>query len=544
MSLISKLRRRFAGPLVLLALAAPPAGAQFYQPGDVVANFALTDRATGQPVNLSDYEGKIVFLEWFAWWCPFCQAAASQTVPGVVSINAHGIPVAHVSVNLQPGQEAQTQAFIDAYRLGRVLNDFNRAIANRFAGGGQPIFAVINGVARSPNHEQWELVYSHQGYGELTSPIATFNNAINSVQAAVAPPTARPVITQPPLSATVAPGHAVNFGVTATGPGPLQYQWKLNGAAIPGATASSLALPSAATTQAGDYTVDVTNAAGTTTSRFARLVVATPEPGRIVNMSVRGPAGFNGEPLIVGFIAEGGAKSLLVRGIGPTLATYNVPGALADPTLTIFNSQTEIAANDDWGAGGAGLSGIFTQVSAFPLAAASRDAALVLAADGARTAHVRGKTTTAGIALVEVYDLEPAGPARLINVSARNQAGSGDDVLVAGFVISGNMPKTVLVRGVGPGLASYMVTGFLVDPQLEIHTTIAQSDVVVAANDDWNSEPNALTAASAVPGAFPLAMGGKDSVLLLTLPAGAYTAIVRGAGGSSGNALVEIYEVP
>ena len=79
-----------AASLVLLALlAAPTAAAQSrYSVGHTVANFTLTDRATGRPVQLTDFAGKIVFLEWFAWWCPFCQAAAAQIEPGIVQAYA------------------------------------------------------------------------------------------------------------------------------------------------------------------------------------------------------------------------------------------------------------------------------------------------------------------------------------------------------------------------------------------------------------------------------------------------------------------------
>jgi thiol-disulfide isomerase/thioredoxin len=131
--------------LLLLAvlLIAPRAAAQArYAVGDTVANFTLTDRATGRPVSLADFAGKVVLLEWFAWWCPFCQAAAAQIEPGIVRHyagrggNAAGLPVMHVSLNLQSGQEAQTQQFVSAYRLGLVLNDFDRALANRFQAGG------------------------------------------------------------------------------------------------------------------------------------------------------------------------------------------------------------------------------------------------------------------------------------------------------------------------------------------------------------------------------------------------------------------------
>ena len=199
--------RSFFTLIVALFVVATPARAAIYRNGEVVQNFTLTDRATGRPVNLTDFAGKIVFLEWFAWWCPFCIAAAPQVRTGIVNYyaarggNPAGLPVIHVAVNLQPGQETDTQRFISAYGLGQTLNDFNRAVADRFQVGGQPIFAIINGVAGSASHRQWELVFTQLGYGSTQAPIADFRRAIDSVRApaVVVPPVVTPPVVTPPI---------------------------------------------------------------------------------------------------------------------------------------------------------------------------------------------------------------------------------------------------------------------------------------------------------------------------------------------------------
>jgi hypothetical protein len=154
--------------------------------------------------------------------------------------------------------------------------------------------------------------------------------------------------------------------------------------------------------------------------------------------------------------------------------------------------------------------------------------------NGSHTAQVRG--VGSGVVLVEVYDA--AGSGKLINVSARNAVGTGDNILIAGFVVDGTAAKTLLIRGVGAKLAEFGVAGVLADPKLEIY---APAGVKIAENDSWN--PLLQPLARRV-GAFELTAGSRDAALIITLAPGAYTAQISGAGGSTGEALVEVYEVP
>jgi uncharacterized repeat protein (TIGR03806 family) len=277
--------------------------------------------------------------------------------------------------------------------------------------------------------------------------------------------------------------------------------------------------------------------------------VAPQTPSRIVNLAARAPVGMGANALIAGFvIAPGSNKTVLIRGIGPTLAgqPFNVAGTLSDPVLTILgpDSSTRIAAtNDNWLSTDAA---VFASSGAFPLPAGSRDAAVVAQlAPGSYTAQLSGVGATSGLALVEIYDGDGAGggSSRLINTAVRAQVGTGANVLIPGVVISSGASKTVLIRAIGPGIAAapFNVTGALNEPVLSLFAG-SQS---VATNAAWNSARNAaeIRDAARMVGAFPLAEGSRDSALLVTLPAGAYTIQVSGANGTTGVALVEIYEV-
>lgn len=278
-------------PLFAALVLLPSVLGQRYQPGDIVADFTLTDRATRQPLRLSDFEGQILFLEWFAWWCPFCQAAAPQVEAGIVRHyaslggNPAGIPVVHVAVNLQPNQETQTQNFIDRAGFGLVAEDFTRALANRFQSGGQPIFAIINGVADSPGHRQWELLLHQNGYGSATSPLDRFRAAIDAVQTPVLEPV---VITRQPSGQEILIGSPVTLSVEATGTTPLSYQWFKGGQKLAGEVARTLRFPAVTATDSGDYRVEVTNPVGTVLSDAATLAVLPPAtPARITAIARR-----------------------------------------------------------------------------------------------------------------------------------------------------------------------------------------------------------------------------------------------------------------
>jgi hypothetical protein len=147
-----------------------------------------------------------------------------------------------------------------------------------------------------------------------------------------------------------------------------------------------------------------------------------------------------------------------------------------------------------------------------------------------------------GVVLLEVYDASSATTPSLVNASARAYVGTGENVLIPGFVIGGSGTLRVLIRAVGPTLANFNVAGVLADPTI----TLYRDKTVLATNDNWSSGTNASAIASTATavGAFTLSAGSKDAAVLATLPPGSYTAVVSGVGATTGTALVELYVVP
>lgn len=272
---------------------------------------------------------------------------------------------------------------------------------------------------------------------------------------------------------------------------------------------------------------------------------SAPGDARLANLSVRAEAGAGDQTLIAGLVVAGaGTRSLLVRAVGPELARFGVEGVLANPAVQLFRGETLVAENDDWSAGGAGLAAAFGRVGAFQLLAGGKDAALL--ADltaGAYTAQVKVLPGAAsGIALMEIYEDGGAASAKLKNLSMRGLIRSGGAVIV-GFAVGGTTPKKVLVRAIGPTLATFGVAGVLSDPRL----VVMRGDTPVAANDNWGDVQAAtgtLVAAARGVGAFSLPLSSRDAAALPTLAPGAYTAVIEGVGTVSGIVLVEVYEVP
>lgn len=361
----------------------------------------------------------------------------------------------------------------------------------------------------------------------------TVANAAGSVAAstgALKVQPAAPQIVTPPSDLTVKEGEAATLQVQATGSGPLLYQWTKDGVILTDVEGSSLILTRAARADVGRYAVRVSNAAGSVVSETAVVTVVAGVESRMTNLSVRTSVGSEA-PLIVGMVVAGGEKPVVLRAVGPTLTGFGVPSAMLDPRISFFQGSQKVGENDNWG-GSKSMADTFASVGAFALPAASLDASLVPTVTGAATVQVSGGS--GGTVLVEAYD---AGnpQARLINLSARNHVGRGGDVLIAGFTISGTLPKTVLIRGIGPTLKTFGVAQTLADPKLDVYS----AGRLIAENDTW---AESLQSSFASVGAFALSPGSKDAALLVTLAPGSYTVQLSGADGGVGEGMIEVYD--
>jgi hypothetical protein len=278
---------------------------------------------------------------------------------------------------------------------------------------------------------------------------------------------------------------------------------------------------------------------------------------RLVNLSsrLRVTGGDASRAVVAGFVVTGDAsKQVLIRAVGPGLASFGVRESLSQPVLVLRDATGKTVAENDGWKNHPDILSAGDKVGAFKLIGNSRDAALLVTlAPGAYTTQVTANGN--GIVLLEVYDTVSGSELTtesIVNISTRGFVGTGEDVLVAGFVVTGNTPKRVLIRGIGPTLAAFGVPGALTDPVLRLFA--ASGANAIAQNDNWEvpqpigaqTVPSAadIAAASAEVGAFPLGTGGKDAVLMVTLPAGSYSAVISGLNNATGAGLVEVYELP
>ena len=257
-----------------------------------------------------------------------------------------------------------------------------------------------------------------------------------------------------------------------------------------------------------------------------------PQSGKPLNISTRLDVQAGDNALIAGFIItgpEGSTKKVIIRAIGPSLP---LTGTLANPLLELHPSVGAVITNDDWKS----TQQAEIEATTIPPTNDLESAIVATLPVGAHTAIVRGSDGGTGVGLVEVYDLEPdSATVKLANISTRGRVEAGDNVMIGGFIVGGSEPANVLVRAIGPSLAAAGVADTLQDPVLELHDLNGN----VIGNDNWRTDQAQEIISSTVP-----PTNDVESAMSVTLVPGAYTAIVRGNGDTSGVGLVEVYTLP
>jgi uncharacterized repeat protein (TIGR03803 family) len=258
-------------------------------------------------------------------------------------------------------------------------------------------------------------------------------------------------------------------------------------------------------------------------------------PRNLLNISTRSQVLIGDQVLIGGFIIAGSdPKRVIIRGIGPSL--NGVGAALQDPMLELHQGSATIATNDDWREHQA-------EVEATNLAPTNdlESAIVATLTPGAYTAILSGKNNGTGVGVVEVYDLDQAANSRLANISTRGFVDTGNNVMIGGLIVSGGVDggsARVILRAIGPSLSASGIQGALPDPNLEVHDA---SGTTIASNDNWKTRPDGSSQQGEIEATGLPPTSDLESALVQTLAPGNYTAIVRGAGSTTGIAVVEAY---
>lgn len=257
----------------------------------------------------------------------------------------------------------------------------------------------------------------------------------------------------------------------------------------------------------------------------------TPTPGSaptLANISTRAVVGTDENVLIGGFIVTGTqAKRVIIRGVGPALP---LTGKMLDPTLALHDSSgAAIGFNDNWGQN-ANSQEIVD--SGIPPSSPNEPALLMSLAPGSYTAVLSGANQTTGTAVVEVYDLDPAADSKLANISTRAAVQTGDNVLIGGLIVVGQSAADVIVRAIGPSLP---VAGAMANPTLELRDA---QGAVLGFNDNWRTAQQTAIINTGVPPTHD-----AEAAIVTSFSPGSFTAIVRGADGTTGVAVVEVYQL-
>jgi PKD repeat protein len=449
--------------------------------------------------------------------------AATYTVTGNIPCPgaSNTPPIADLKANPKSGNAPLNVAF-DA--TGSFDPDFGDTIASytfKFGDGspdttqGSP---TVSHTYTSGGTYAAQLLVTDSRGAQSTN---TAEQVITVTQSSTPTPTPTPAATATPTPAATATPTPTPGGTTTPTPTP-------GGTTTPTPTPGATATPTPAAT-----------ATPTPTPAATPTPTPTPAPPAIelVNISGRVVVQSGDNVGIGGFIITGsGTKRIIARAMGPSLKINGtpVPGRLQDPVLELHDSSGGVIINDDW------RSTQEAEIQQTGLAPNDdHESAIVKRLPaGDYTAVVRGANNSAGIGLVELYDLSTSDPGELGNLSVRASVQTDDNVLIDGLILQGVTPKRVLFRALGPSLqvGGTPIPGRLQNPILELHDL---NGTLLLSNDDWGDAPN-VTEIQAT-GLAPT--DSRESAILMTLAPGNYTTVMRGVNRTTGIGLAEAYKL-
>lgn len=407
-----------------------------------------------------------------------------------------------------------------------------------------------------------------------------------------------PAVTEQPEDAAADTGGSALFTVLASGSPPVSYQWRFDGEAIPGGTTATLSLTNLDTDDAGAYSVVISNHAGSVTSATGSLTVNASAFGGAYFGNPVGAAGEvalwvgGSNRAVLALFIEDGLWGLLERDVQiQGDGSFSFEGPPAFGTVTGQISGTSLSGSV------AGMSLDFTATlsdpdgptgdfaGAYPVSVATEsgsDVMVIAGGDGRAMIFAPSSDEDSGEALVGPvsgsgqftgttadgvdvtlqfrtgsvsggfddgtdsgflggYRVGSAAPNLLANISMRGNVGTGDSIMIAGFVVAGSGLKPILVRAVGPTLTDFAVDGAIPDPEMVVGE-LGGADI--SSNDNWEDFPDQVELENlrARVGAFPLGVGNADSALPLQLPVGSFTSRISGVDDATGIALVEVYD--
>lgn len=338
-----------------------------------------------------------------------------------------------------------------------------------------------------------------------------------------------------PSDGTNVAGYRLEYG---TFPG-------IHPVALDARAATSIAVPGLADATTYYFVVTAYDAAGGMSAPSNEVNFTTPSdptaaPSRLTNLSTRSYVSGSVGPTINGFIVSGtGLKTVILRALGPTLASFGISETMADPTLAVYDKAGNlVAANDNWadtqapffGPGGAGHD--------LQPNSALESALVVQLPAGNYTAVAQGNNGNAGIVLTDLYDFGGDSGVTLFNISARAYVDGADRVLIGGIIVGGSNSAPMIMRALGPSLAKFGIGNALADPALDLYDA---NGTLLGTNDDWISD----SAQMAVMVAAGYALSDShEAAIAVTLAHGNYTVIVRGSNLTAGTALFDAYRLP